>query len=167
MTIKTDWNMNLNRCLSYWLHMKLEIFYLNDASLHFWRQGKFGFMCNASENNRNARTKRLMPWTFRHFSTGSVYKRTSSYFLKWLRNVVLPAPIFPSISTVNGALRGEDSFGMDVCNTFDIFFLQQFFLLRFTCPFERRVYNSIKKRAKTITWQYTIEKNRFRTHNTD
>lgn len=35
--------------------------------------------------------------------------------------------MFPSINTVNGALRGEDNFGMDVFNTLDIFFVLTFF----------------------------------------
>lgn len=72
-------------------------------------------------------TKRLKPSTFRHFSTGSVYRHTSLYFLKWLRNVVLPAPMLPSINTVNGALRvGEANFGMAVFNTFDMIFFGKF-----------------------------------------
>lgn len=85
---------------------------------------KLGHIIDLFPNNCNKipLTRRLKPSTLRHFSTGSVYKRTSSYFLKWLRNVVLPAPMLPSINTVNGALRGEVNFGMADFNTFDIIY---------------------------------------------
>lgn len=101
------------------------------------------FIC---KKNIDSITKRLKPSTLRHFSTGSVYKRTSSYFLKWLRNVVLPAPMLPSMNTVNGALRGEVNFGMAVFITFDMIF-NWFFQLkqkRFTISIQ--TYNTKRKK---------------------
>lgn len=63
-------------------------------------------------NNNMILTKRLIPFTLRHFSTGSACKHTSSYLRKWFRNVVFPAPILPSINTVNGCLLGDVIFGI-------------------------------------------------------
>lgn len=59
-------------------------------------------------------TNRFIPFTLRHFSTGSACKHTSSYLRKWFRNVVLPAPMLPSMNTVNGCLHGDDIFGITV-----------------------------------------------------
>lgn len=69
-----------------------------------------------------ALTRRLTPSTLRHFSTGSVCKHTSSYFLKWLRNVVLPAPMLPSMNTVNGAFFGVQNFCNSLLAIFCIIF---------------------------------------------